>query len=144
MNPARFASLALVVAAAAVLLLSACGFDSDSAGAAPPVAAHFACPPKRPGEGKVAGLNKNPKSEESIVPGEPNRLLLCRYLGLNHGARSDTLLRRRLVANQPVVSSSKRKPPICGGFRMRLNEESAPEGRLLVGKPNPTVVTLCL
>lgn len=92
------------------LLLSACGSDSDSASAARAGTTPFACPAKSLGEGRIAGLNENPRSKESIVPGEPDRLLLCRYLGLNHGARSDALLRARPVAKPSVVSS------IAGGF----------------------------
>jgi hypothetical protein len=105
MNPVRFTFFALAVAAVIGLFLSARGSDSDSAGAARPSPGHFTCPPKRMGEGKIAGQNENPKSEKSIVPGEPDRLLLCRYLGLNHGTRSDTLLRRRSVTNPSIVDS---------------------------------------
>jgi hypothetical protein len=63
------------------------------------------CPPKRLAEGKIAGQNENPKSKESIVPGEPDRLMLCRYLGLDRGMRSDMLLSRRLVTSLSVVRS---------------------------------------
>jgi hypothetical protein len=100
MNPARFTLFALVAAAAIGLLLSACGSDSDSAAPADADAASFACPPKSLGEGRIAGRNENPKSADSIVPGEPDRLLLCRYLGLNHGTRSDTFA--KALAEQPV------------------------------------------
>lgn len=104
MNPARF-TFALAVVAVIGLLPSACGSDSDLAGADRPSAARSVCPPERLGEGKIAAWNENPKSKESIVPGEPDRLLICRYLGLNHGVRSNMLLRGRLVTSLSVVRS---------------------------------------
>lgn len=100
----RSALSALALAVAIGLALSACGSDADSAGAARP-APPLACPPKTLGEGKIAGQNQNPRSEDSIVPGRPDRLLVCRYLGLNHGSRSNTLLSRRMVINPTVVRS---------------------------------------
>lgn len=106
MNLSRF-TFALANAAAIVFLLSACSSSSDSdlAEGARPNTAHLVCPSKRLGEEKIAAQNENPKSKESIVPGEPDRLLICRYLGLNHGVRSDTLLRGRWVTNLSVVRS---------------------------------------
>ncbi len=86
------------------MFLLACGSDSELPRTLHPTA-RFMCPSKRLGEGEIAGQNENPKNKESIVPGEPDRLLLCSYLGLNHGTRSDTLLRRRVVTNPSVVRS---------------------------------------
>lgn len=42
----------------------------------PASAASFTCFPRRPQEGGVGGLNENPESDDALVPGEPERLLL--------------------------------------------------------------------
>jgi hypothetical protein len=40
---------------------------------------------------------------DAIVPGEPKRLLLCRYWGMNHGSRSLRLAKRKLIADRATV-----------------------------------------
>jgi hypothetical protein len=62
-----------------------------------------ACFPRRPEEGKIADLNENPKSGDAIVPGEPERLLLCRYWGMNYENRSLRLAKRRLITDPTTV-----------------------------------------
>jgi hypothetical protein len=71
---------------------------------APPLTAD--CFPRRPGAGRIRDLNKNPESDDAIVPGEPERLLLCRYRGMNYGGRSLLLAKRKLVADPATVRLS--------------------------------------
>jgi hypothetical protein len=61
------------------------------------LAASFICFPRSPWEEEVAELNQNPAAEDALVPGETERLLLCRYWGMNHGKQSLKLAKRKLV-----------------------------------------------
>jgi len=63
----------------------------------------LACFPRRPEEGRIGDLNKNPESDDALVPGQPERLLLCRYWGLNHGSRPLRLAKRKLIADPAAV-----------------------------------------
>ncbi len=63
----------------------------------------FACFPRHPEEGTIGDLNENPESDEAIVPGEPERLLLCRYWGMNDEGRSLRLAKRKLVTDPATV-----------------------------------------
>jgi hypothetical protein len=65
--------------------------------------APFACFPRRPGEEKVAVLNESVERDDAIVPGEPERLLLCRYWGMNHGEKSLRMGKRKLVTDPATV-----------------------------------------
>jgi len=63
----------------------------------------FACFPRRPGEGRIADLNENSEIGNVIVPGEPERLLLCRYWGLNYENRSLRLAKKKLITDPTMV-----------------------------------------
>jgi hypothetical protein len=63
----------------------------------------FACFPRRPTEGEIADLNENPESDDALVPGEPARLLLCRYWGLNYKGQSLRLAKRKLITDPAAV-----------------------------------------
>jgi hypothetical protein len=63
----------------------------------------FACFPRHPEEGKIGDLNENPESDDAIVPGEPERLLLCRYWGMNYEDRSSRLAKRKLITDPATV-----------------------------------------
>jgi len=63
----------------------------------------FACFPRNPEEGKIGDLNEHPESDDAIVPGEPERLRLCRYWGTNYEDRSFRLAKRKLIADPATV-----------------------------------------
>lgn len=84
----------LVGAAVAVLCLLATGCGGSGSAADAPA---FACLHNPPVEGKSASLNTHSGTDDEFVPGAPDRLLLCRYWGLNHGSRSLTLATKRLL-----------------------------------------------
>lgn len=63
----------------------------------------FACFPRRKEERRIGDLNENPESDDVIVPGQPERLLLCRYWGMNHEERALRLAKRKLITNATTV-----------------------------------------
>jgi|SRR5881394_622047 len=63
----------------------------------------LACFPRRPEEGQIGDLNENPESDDALVPGQPERLLLCRYWGLNHESRPLRLAKRKLITDPATV-----------------------------------------
>ena len=91
----RIISLSCFLALACVAV-TACGSGSSSD--APP----FRCPRAFPGEGQIGSLNANPRSGSELVPGNPARLLLCRYWGLN-GPRPRKLAAHRLLRETAKV-----------------------------------------
>ncbi len=79
----RWPSIALGVVVLVGIVLAGCGSSSNSDATTPP----FSCPPSSPEEGSVASLNANPGTDDELVPGEPDRLLICRYWGLGRSER---------------------------------------------------------
>ena len=63
----------------------------------------FACLPRGWEEGKIGDLNENPGSDDAIVPGEPKRLLLCRYWGMSYEDRASRLAKRKLITDPETV-----------------------------------------
>src|ERR1700761_5545835 len=86
--------LALVALAA---LLSACGGGGTS-GSGEATAIAFKCPRAEFPEGSIGRHNANSHADEATVPGRPDRVLVCRYFGLNQGPRPEKLAASRSVS----------------------------------------------
>jgi hypothetical protein len=81
--------LAGTVVAAAVVI-SGCGGGSSSETVAA-TAVRFACPRAAFPPAAIGSKNANPHAQEATVPGQPDRVLLCRYFGQNQGPRPGDL-----------------------------------------------------
>ncbi len=103
-----------------------------------------ACLPRRPEEGGVGALNENPQSDDAIVPGEPERLLLCRYWGMNHENRSFRLAKRKLITDPATVrliaDGLNDLPPFPDGEFTCPSDEGARTYALFAYPDDPPVV----
>jgi hypothetical protein len=106
--------------------------------------ASLACFPRTPEEGKIADLNENPKSVDAIVPGEPDRLLLCRYWGMNHENRSLRLAKRKLITDSATVrliaDGLNDLPPFPDGVSACPSDEGARTYAFFAYPDDPPVV----
>lgn len=107
----QFAFVALLALSGA-LALSACATsegssDSSSRSEALPAS----CPKRALKEGAEAATNRNLRSNDSLVPSQPDELLLCRYYGFGINqtpqtqARAGKLAAERLLRRLGVVRS---------------------------------------
>jgi hypothetical protein len=107
-------------------------------------AASLACFPRPPDERAIGELNQNSDSDDALVPGEPTRLLLCRYWGMNYGNGSLSLAARRLVTNQATVrlvaDGLNDLPPFPDGAISCPSDEGARTYALFVDHDHPQVV----
>jgi hypothetical protein len=103
----------------------------------------FACFPRRAAGGAIAALNENTESY-ATVPGEPERLLLCRYWGMNHGTRSLRLATRKLVTDPGTVrliaDGLNDLPPFPDGEFACPSDEGARTYALFAYPDDPPVV----
>jgi hypothetical protein len=102
-NPDRIALVALLALVGTIL--PACGSRATAGSQVDARPVSFECPKRTFPEGALAAKNANPRSREKTVPGGPERLLLCRYWGLNNGSRSSTLASGRPVGTRRAVES---------------------------------------
>lgn len=107
----------------------------------------FACFPRPPEEREIAELNENPDSENELVPGKPERLLLCRYRGMNFGKRSLRLATSKLDSDPErvrlIADGLNELPPFPDGVHTCPFDEGA-RTYALFAYPNdaPVVVEL--
>lgn len=77
--------------------------------------------PKHPLSARgLAHLNRNPQANSKVVPGDPGRLLLCRYSGAYHGNLPEVIAKRRSSRRaivQPLAEQFNRQPPYPRGVR---------------------------
>lgn len=103
----------------------------------------FSCFPRRP-EGTIGDLNENPESDDAIVPGEPERLLLCRYWGMNYENRSLRLAKRKLITDPATVrviaDGLNELPSFPDGEFACPSDEGARTYALFAYPDDPTVV----
>lgn len=107
-------------------------------------AVSFACFPRPPEGGTIGDLNENPESDEAIVPGEPERLLLCRYWGMDYEGRSLRLAKRKLVTDPAAVrliaDGLNDLPPFPDGEFACPSDEGARTYALFAYPNDPPVV----
>jgi hypothetical protein len=94
----RWHLLATVIVLMAILSGCGGGGSASNVGGVTPIA--FVCPKAEFPEGSVASYNANSHADEAMVPGQPDKALLCRYFGLNQGPRPEKLAASHLVSAQ--------------------------------------------
>lgn len=79
-------------------IFSACGGGGSTSKSVEATAIAFRCPKSEFPRGSIGNRNANPHADEATVPGRPDKVLLCRYFGLNQGPRPEALAATRLVS----------------------------------------------
>lgn len=78
------------------------------------------CPTRLLAEGSLRAKNQVPGAFREIVPGHPDRLLLCRYRGQSHGQQPPRLSTSRYLSGGPAVEAIadrlNRLPPAMGAY----------------------------
>lgn len=105
-------ALAALLALSGALALSACAnSEGNSTSSSGSEALPASCPKKALEEGGEAATNRNTRSHASLVPSQPDELLLCRYYGFGMDqtpktqARAGKLDAERLLRRLGVVRS---------------------------------------
>ncbi len=87
------------------------------------------CPQRLLAEGSLRSENRIPGASRDIVPGHPDRLLLCRYRDPGHGRRAPHLSARRYLDMRSTVESIadrlNRLPPAKGAYACPAFSEGA-------------------
>jgi hypothetical protein len=108
------------------------------------LAASFGCFHRTLAAGTLADMNENSDSEDSLVPGEPERLLLCRYWGMNYGKRSERLAASRVVTDSATVEVIADRlvhlPPFPDGAFACPSDEGARTYAIFAYPDDPLVV----
>jgi hypothetical protein len=111
----QFAPTALLAISSALALSACANSEGSSASSSRPETPPASCPSKALKEGAEAATNRNIRSNKSLVPNQPNELLLCRYYGLGIDqtpqtqARAGKLAAERLLRRPGVVRTIGRE-----------------------------------
>jgi hypothetical protein len=111
----QFALTALLAMASALALSACANSEGSSASSSRLEALPASCPSKTLKEGAEAATNRNTRSNASLVPSQPNELLLCRYYGFGINqtpktqARAGKLGAERWLHRPGVVRSISRE-----------------------------------
>jgi hypothetical protein len=102
-----------------------------------------ACPKHPLSPRRLAHLNRNPGAKTATVPGEPDRLLLCRYSGLYRSRDLPRLsAQRRIgpVTTRELAEQFNRQPPYPNGARSCPTGNGGPIYALFRYRSQPAVV----
>jgi hypothetical protein len=118
----RLSGQALIALFCLLVVLASCGQTAQVEGRSPRSSQLGVACPKHPLSARgLARLNRNPKAATKTVPGDPDRLLLCRYSGVDQGKDLPEVAAKRRVSRMAVVQSLagqfNRQPPYPKGVR---------------------------